>query len=197
MHVKAPFTFLLISLLLANLSRAQQPDQQKLRIVVISGQGTINNIHSRTNPTPVVQVEDQNRKLLAGVPVVFFLPAQGPGGIFSNSSTTLTATTDSQGRASAGGIRFNHQTGSFDIRVTASYQGETATATITETNVSGSSSGGGGGGMSFGTKAWIILGISAGAVVAAAILATRSKSGTPGQPPVVITAGTPTVGAPQ
>jgi len=198
MQSNTPFSFFLISLLVSNPSLAQQPSEPKLRIVVVSGQGTLNNIHSRSNPAPVVEVQDENRKPLAGVPVVFFLPSQGPGGLFANGTATLTANTDMQGRAAASGIRFNPQTGSFDIRVTASYQGETASATITETNVIGSSSrGGGGGGIGFGTKAWIILGISAGAAVAAAILATRSKTSTPGPPPVVITAGTPTVGPPQ
>lgn len=194
MQATAPLSFFLISLLLSNPGQAQQSGDGKLQIVVISGQGTLNNIHSRSNPSPVVEVQDQDRKPLPNVPVVFFLPAQGPGGIFSNGTTTLTTNTDMHGRAAANGIRFHPQTGSFDIRVTASYQGETATTTITETNVSGSSSGGG---FSFGTKAWVILGISAGLAVTAAILATRSKSSTPGPPPVVITAGTPTVGAPQ
>jgi hypothetical protein len=197
MQARTPLSVFVISLLLSNLGRAQE-ETPKLRIVVVSGQGTINNIHSRSNPTPVVEVQDQNRKPLPGVPVVFFLPSQGPGGVFSNSSTTLTANTDSQGRAAASGIRFNRQTGSFDIRVSASYQGETASTTISETNVSGSSSSsGGGGGIGFGTKAWIILGIAAGAAVTAAILATRSRSNAPGLPPIVITPGTPTVGAPQ
>lgn len=197
MHAKAPLTFFLISLL-TNPAWAQEPNEPKLHIVVIDGQGSLNNIHSRTNPTPVVEVQDQNRKPLPNVPVVFFLPTQGPGGVFSNGSSTLTANTDNQGRAAARGIRFNNQTGSFDIRVSASYQGESADTTITQTNVIGSSSGGGGGGIGFGTKAWIILGISAATVVTAVILATRSKSpSTAGQPPVVITAGTPTVGAPQ
>ena len=195
MHAKAPLSFFLISLLLSNLGRAQQPGEPNLRIEVISGQGTINDVHSRTNTAPVVEVEDQNRKPLPGVPVVFFLPAQGPGGVFSNGSTTLTAATDSQGRATANGMRFNHQTGSFDIRVTASYQGETATATITETNVSGTSTSGGGGGL--GTRAWIILGICGAAVAAGVLLATRGGSSKAGPPPIVITAGTPTVGAPQ
>jgi hypothetical protein len=195
MHVK-PLSVFLIPLLLSNLSQAQQ-EEPRLRIVVTSGQGTVNNIHSRTNPTPVVEVQDQDRKPLPGVPVVFFLPSQGPGGIFSNSSTTLTATTDSQGRAAARAIRFNDQTGSFDIRVTASYHGETATTTITETNVSGSSSANNGGGLGFGTKAWIILAICGGAVAAGVLLATRGGSSKAGPPPIVITPGTPTVGPPQ
>jgi hypothetical protein len=199
MHAKAPLSFFLISLLLSNLAMAEQQDDSKLRIVVISGQGSINNIHSRTNVTPVVEVEDQNRKPLPGVPVVFYLPNQGPGGVFSNSSTTLTATTDNHGRAAASGIRFNNQTGSFDIRVTANYQGETATTTITQTDVTGTSSSGsgGGGGGGLGTRAWVILGICGAAVAAGVLLATRGSSTKAGPPPIVITPGTPTVGAPQ
>lgn len=197
MHSKAPFAVFLVSLLVSNTAAAQEP-APKLRIVVIAGQGTINNIHSRANTTPVIEVQDENRKPIPGVPVVFFLPTQGPGGVFSDGATTRTARTDSHGRAAASGIRFNSQTGSFDIRVTASYQGETATETVTETNAAGTSASGGGGGGGFSTRTWAILGVSVGVAVAGILLATLHRgTSKEGPAPVVITAGTPTVGAPQ
>lgn len=189
--------FFLIFLLLFNFFggpvSAQQPE---LRIVIVEGDGTINNIRQRVNVEPVIEVRDQNNKLVEGAAVVFFLPAQGPGGTFSNGTKTLTTSTDRMGRAAARGIRPNNQTGRFDIRVTASHEGATASATITQTNISGSTPGGGG--MGVGTKAWIILAIC-GAAVAGAVLAATHKgsSSSSGPPPIVITPGTPTVGAPQ
>ena len=45
----------------------------KLNLVVIEGEGSINNIRQRTAREPVVQVEDQNHKPVAGAVVVFTL----------------------------------------------------------------------------------------------------------------------------
>jgi hypothetical protein len=189
--------FFLIFLLLFNFfsgpAFAQQPE---LRIVIVEGDGTINNIKQRVNVEPVIEVRDPDNKLVEGAAVVFFLPAQGPGGTFSNGTRTLTTSTDRMGRAAARGIRPNNQTGRFDIRVTASYQGATASAAITQTNISGATPGGGG--MGVGTKAWIILAICGGVVAGAVLAAThKGSSGSSGTPPIVITPGTPTVGAPQ
>lgn len=197
MKFKAPYSIFLIFLLLFDFSClpafAQEPP---LRILIVEGDGTINNIKQRVNVEPVIEVRDENQKLVEGAAVVFFLPAQGPSGTFSNGTKTLTTSTDRMGRASAPGIRPNSQTGRFDIRVTASYRGQTASAVITQTNISGSTPGGGG--MSLGTKAWIILAICGGAVAGAVIAAThKGSSSSSGTPPIVITPGTPTVGAPQ
>ncbi len=105
-------------------------------------------------------------------------------------------TTDAQGRATVRGIRFNNQSGQMQIRATASYGGQTATATITQTNVGGPAASRG---LSTTAKVLIIVGIAAGVTVGA-ILATRgsssSSSSSAAAPPITITAGTPTVGAP-
>jgi hypothetical protein len=197
MKFQAPYSISLIFLLLFNFSGVPAfPQEAQLRILIVEGDGTINNIKQRVNVVPVVEVRDQNQRLIDGAAVVFFLPDQGPSGMFSNGTKTLTTRTDHLGRASAPGIRPNNQTGQFDIRVTASYSGQTASATITQTNVSGASPGGGG--MSMGTKAWIILAICGGAVAGAVLAAThKGSSSSSGTPTVVITPGTPTVGAPQ
>jgi len=197
MKSKAPDSIFLIFLLLFNFLClpvfAQEP---QLRILIVEGDGTINNIKQRVNVEPVIEVRDESQKLIEGAAVVFFLPAQGPSGTFSNGTKTLTTSTDRLGHAAAPGIRPNSQTGRFDIRVTASYQGQTASATITQTNISGASPGGGG--MGVGTKAWIILAVCGAAVAGAVIAAThKGSSSSSGTPPIVITPGTPTVGAPQ
>jgi hypothetical protein len=197
MKSKTPYSIFLIFLLLFDFfcvpAFAQEPG---LRILIVEGDGTINNIKQRANVVPVVEVRDENQRLVEGAAVVFFLPDQGPSGTFSNGTKTLTTTTDRMGRASAPGIRPNSQTGRLDIRVTASYRGQTASATITQTNISGAAPGGGG--MSVGTKAWIILAICGGAVAGAVLAAThKGSSSTSGPGPIIITAGTATVGAPQ
>lgn len=169
-----------------------------LRITVVEGDGQYINIKSRVNPEPVVEVRDANGNPVQGATVTFFLPPSGPSGTFPNGTTTRTVTTDHEGRAAASGIHPNGETGRFEIRAAASYRGQTATATITQINIAGSTSGGtGGGGLGFGTRAWVILGICAGAVAGGVILATRGGSSKTPNTGIVLTPGTPTVGAPQ
>jgi hypothetical protein len=166
----------------------------KLNIVIVEGDGALNNVKQRVNREPIVQVEDENHKPVAGAAVVFFLPTTGPSGTFANGSQTLTVTTDNLGRAAAKGIRPNHQTGKMEIRVTASSNGLTASAVISQMNVLGA---GAAVGLSTTAKVLIIVGVAAGAA-AGAIVATRNggSSSSGGGNSVTITAGTPTVGAP-
>jgi len=198
MRPTARHSIFLILLALLNLLGAPAWSQQNpasLQIVIVEGEGALNNIKQRVNRDPIVQVEDENHKPIAGAAVVFILPNQGPGGTFPNGSTTLTTTTDNQGQAVARGIRFNNQVGSMQMRVTASFAGQTATAVITQTNLVSASSGGGGGGN--GLK-WIIAVGVATAVAVGVIVATRGggSSTPPPIPTVTINPGTPTVGAP-
>ncbi len=189
---------LMVCLLLGNpwtsLAWAQD-SPPKLEIVIVEGEGAVNNVKDRAGHDPVVQVQDENHKPVAGAAVVFFLPNQGPGGTFFDGSKSMTVTTDAQGRAVARGIQFNRVSGQMQIRVTASIGGQTATATITQNNVAGSTSAG----MSTTVKVILIVALAAGAT-AGAIVATRggssSSSSSTIAPPITITAGTPTVGAP-
>src|ERR1035437_4688871 len=70
-----------------------------LNIVVVEGEGAINNVRQRVAREPVVRVEDENHKPIAGAAVVFTLPTEGATGEFSNGGKSLTMITDSQGRA--------------------------------------------------------------------------------------------------
>jgi hypothetical protein len=196
----------LITLLLFNLNAqpptpsAGQPSVPKIHaaihVDVLEGNGQLVNIKSRVNPAPVVQVVDDANKPLQGALVVFFLPSQGPGGTFVNGSHNLTVTTDRNGRAAASGIVPNNQTGNYELRASASYEGQTATATISQTNISGVSASSTGGGIS--KKGLIIILAVAGGVVGG-VLAARggSSSSSAGSGGITITAGTPTVGAPK
>jgi hypothetical protein len=198
MHPRTPHCLFLIALLLLNFSGlpvwGQTPTS--LQIVIIEGQGAINNVKQRVNREPIVQVEDENHKPVAGAAVIFFLPNQGPGGTFANGSTSLTTTTNAQGQAVARGIRFNNQAGAMEIRVAASFAGQTASAIITQTNVLGAAASGGSvGGMSLTTKLLIIGAVVGGAVAAGVIVANRGSS-TTATPTTTITPGTVSVGAP-
>jgi len=178
-------------------SWAQEAGGQ-LNIVIVEGDGAINNIRQRTAREPIVQVEDQNHKPVAGAAVVFLLPDQGASGVFANGSHTLTVMTDAQGRAVARGFRPNNVQGKLQIHVTASHQGQTATATISQTNAVSAAAGAAAAGVS--AKLIAILAIAGAAVAGGVVAATRGGGGggtsAPTTPPTTVTPGTGTVGAP-
>src|SRR5436190_6414839 len=200
MHPRTHRSLFLIFLLLLNYTGlpvwGQNPTS--LQIVIVEGDGAINNVRQRVNREPIVQVEDNNRKPVAGAVVIFLLPDSGASGTFTDGSRMLMTVTDNQGRASARGIRPNAQSGPMVIRVTASFQGLTASSVITQTNAAATAAASGAG-LSTAAKWAIILGIAGGAAAAGIIVATHGGS-TPASstpPPIVITPGTPTVGGPQ
>jgi hypothetical protein len=164
-----------------------------LNIVIVEGDGAINNVRQRVNREQIVQVEDENHRPVAGAAVVFFLPNQGPGGTYPGGSSSFTTTTDSQGRAVSRGIQFNNLAGTMQIRVTASYRGLTTTSVITQTNVLGAAVVG----LSLTAKILIALAVAGGGAAAGVTLANRgSSSSTPATNTTTVSAGTPTVGAP-
>jgi len=186
---------LLVANLLGAEARSDGNSEQTapaLNIVIVEGEGTLNNIKQRVNREPIVQVEDENHKPVAGAAVVFFLPTSGPSGTFANGSQTLTVTTDGIGRASATGIHPNHLTGKMQIRVTASANGLSATAMITQTTIAGPSVGRG---LSTPAKLAILGAIVVGVGVGVYFGVKGGSSGpTTG---ITITPGIPSVGAPQ
>ncbi len=161
----------------------------KLNIVIVEGDGAINNIRQRTAREPIIQVEDENHRPVAGAAVLFMLPDSGPSGVFTGGGRTLATKTDSAGRAVAKGLRVNNVQGKFQIQVQASYQGVTAAASIAQVNAV-LTAGAAGGGIS--AKMIAILAAVGGAVAVGAVVATRGGSN-----PTTISAGTPTVGGPQ
>lgn len=175
----------------------------RLNLVIVEGDGAINNIRQRTAREPIVQVEDENHKPVAGAAVTFALPSQGAGGTFANGSHTLTVMTDSQGRAVAHGLRPNSVQGQYQIHVTASHNGQTANATISQSNaLAAGAAGAAAAGIS--GKLIAVLVIAAAAAAGGAIYATHSGGGgsssstIPAGPSLVtISAATGTVGAPK
>jgi hypothetical protein len=172
-----------------------------LKIVILEGDGAINNIRQRTAREPIVQVQDENNRPVAGAVVIFTLPDRGASGTFANGARSVTVTTDAQGTARATGLRPNNVEGEMQIRVDVSLQGLTTSGVITQNNVLGGAAAAGAGGGS--GKVIALLAILGGAAAGGIVAFTRSgdNGGTAGGPaPGVVTtvsAGTPTVGPPR
>jgi hypothetical protein len=179
-----------------------QTEPAKLNLVVVEGDGAINNIRQRTAREPIVQVEDENHKPVAGAVVVFLLPNQGAGGTFANGAHSLTVIADEQGRAVARGLRPNTGQGQFQIHVNASFNGQTASATLTQTNALSAAGAAVAGGISAKLIAALIT-VGAAAAAGGAYYATHSGGGgsnntsTPTPTATSIAAGVGTVGAPR
>jgi len=177
---------------------AAQTPAPMLNLVVVEGEGAINNIRQRTARETIVQVQDENHKPVAGAAVVFTLPTDGAGGTFANGAHTLTVTTDNQGQAVARGFRPNHIQGQYQMHVTASHNGQTATAIITQSNVLGAAAAAAAGGIS--GKLIAILVIAGAAAAGGAVAATRgggNNTTTTTVTPTTIAAGASTVGPPK
>jgi hypothetical protein len=152
-------------------SPLQAPGASKLNIVIVEGEGAINNVRQRTAREPIVQVEDENHRPIAGASVLFLLPDGGPSGVFGKGARSLQVMTDSKGRAVAKGLRLNDISGKFQIKVEASYQGSTATASISQANAvltAGTAAAGISG------KLLVILAAAGAAAGVGAVLATTS-----------------------
>jgi hypothetical protein len=179
---------------------AQNPPAE-LNIIVVEGEGAINNVRQRVAREPIVRVEDENHRPLAGAAVVFTLPTEGATGAFGNGTTSLTVLTDSQGQAAAQGMKVNQVPGKVPIHVNVSYRGLSARTTITQYNEGpavAAKSGGHG-------KVIAILAVIAAGAAGGAVIATRKSSSnsstTPTGPvvasPIGITPGTGSIVGPR
>jgi len=187
---------LLLSLLAQTVSYGYQAagEIQKLNIAIVEGDGAVNNIRQRMAREPMVQVTDENRKPIAGAVVVFLLPNQGAGGAFANGAKSLTTLTDANGNAVARGMQANRLSGQYQIRVTASHQGQTSSTSINMTNAALTGAAAGGAAL----KWLLILGAAGGAAAGIAVAANGGGgNGTPPRPSTTVTPGMPTVGGPR
>lgn len=181
------------------------PKPSRLRLEIVEGDGAINNVRQRVAREPVVRVEDENRKPLAGAVVVFTLPERGASAAFPDGSRILTVLTDQNGQATARGLQPNSVSGKMQIRVNASYRGVNVSRTIVQTNAFGGGAAAAGAGAAAGlgaAKVIAIVAVIGGAAAAGgAVAATRGgRNNTPGPPgptQTVITPGSPTAGPPR
>ena len=175
-----------LSLLLALWIPATAQVAPMLNLVVLEGEGATNNIRQRTAREPIVQVQDENHKPVAGAIVVFTLPSNGAGGVFANGAKTLSMVSDNQGQAVARGFRPNGLKGQYQIRVSATHQGQSASTSINQTNAVVAASAAAGAGIS--AKLIAVLVVAGAAAAGGAYYATHSGSGT--TPAATIPAGT-------
>lgn len=165
---------------------------RSISIVIVEGEGAINNVRQRIAREPIIEVVDENKNPVPGALVTFLLPQNGAGAVFADGSRMMTVMTDESGRAVARGLRTNTLDGNWQMRVTASFQGQTATATIGLVNAAVA-------GALAGAKLWALLAILGGAAAGGVIYATQTGS-TPAaaaRPRTTVTPGTPTVQPPQ
>jgi hypothetical protein len=173
---------------------AEAPPAPQLQITILEGEGALNNIKQQTAREPIVQVQDENHKPVAGALVIFTLPQSGPSGTFADGSTVFQEQTDAMGRVTTSEISPNKVIGKYQIQVDAKYHGLSAHASVNQQNYMGSniSTVSTAGHAAFPIKAVLIVAaLGAGAAVAA-VAATQSG----GSHGTAITAGPPTVGAP-
>src|SRR4051794_6930170 len=186
-----PFTVLWATAVLL----AQQPGE--LQILVIGGEGSINNVKQRTAREPIVEVRDRNNRPLAGALVLFEAPRSGASGSFIGRSPTLRVTTDAQGRAAGQGFRPNNTAGNFNLQVSATFQGLTASTAVHMSNVAVAGAVGVGV-AAHGKLIGILIGVGAAAAAGTVYAATHSGGSSPSTStviPTTITAGAGTVGA--
>jgi len=157
-----------------------------LKIVVVEGANAKNVTQEIPLTALTVRVETTNNEPVANATVVFTSPATGPSGEFANDTRSFTVNTSADGLASARGYHPNSITGSYSIRVRATWQGETAMADIPQRNVAP-----GQGGLGKRIAIIAIAGAAAGAVIAA-----RSRNSNTSNAPT-ITFGGGAVGAPR
>jgi hypothetical protein len=104
----------------------------RINIIVVEGEGASNPVRQRVARDPVVQVEDDDHRPVAGAVVVFALPVSGASGEFFDGARNLTVLTDDNGRATARGLKTNDIPGKLQIYVTASYRGLRARSLINQ-----------------------------------------------------------------
>ena len=183
----------LVGFLVTSLTIAAQ--DEAIHIVVLEGDGAINNIRSSRSKEPVVRVEDANNRGVPGALVTFIVPSDGAAVVFADAATSLTLTADDRGEVVARGLHPNRNVGSFQIRVSASEHGKRATALIGQTNVDP--------GSHTSSRKIAVLAIIGGAAAAGAAMALRggkssSAAATSTTPSgTVVVPGSPSLGGPQ
>ena len=164
----------------------------KLFIQVIEGEAALNDIRARTAREPIVQVEDENHKPVAGALVIFTTPGSGPSATFANGLTSFQTTTLADGKAVATGFKPNGISGSYQIQVHASVGHLSTVSVINQTNVAPPPTPvAHAATRTFPVKVVaIVAAVAAGAVVAVVLATRNNQSGD------TVSAGTGTVTAP-
>jgi hypothetical protein len=177
----------------------QLPVIQSLKILVLAGDGEMNDLERRLMAPLVVQVLDQNERPVESAEVIFRFPLNGPSATFPGGKTSLTVRTNGNGQAPALNWMANGQVGTFQVHVNASYGNQVGEATFPMSNVTRvTEQAKKGKKESLWSHRWFKIAVIGGAALAIGLgvyLGTRggSKSGST----VTINPQPPSVGAPQ
>lgn len=174
---------------------ASGSDIQALRVLVLRGEGSFNDVRTKTAGELMVQVLDDGQRPVSGAQVTFTAPFSGASGTFAAGDRKYSVTSGADGRAAAEGFKPNSVEGRFPIHVTAEFQGKSNSVVIWQNNTLAAARKGGG------YKKVLIMGLISGGVTVA-LLAARSGGGSSptapaSQAPVSISVGTLTVGPPR
>lgn len=184
-----------------------QQAAETLRIEVIEGEGSINNIRELSMRSPAVRVLDAAGKPVPGASVTFITPSMGASAIFADGSNQATVFSDARGVARVEGMKPNNIVGNFEIRVVASIRGQRANARLTQTNAAPAVGTGGGSGKGL-IIVLVLAGVGGGLAAALAGGGGNGGGGVVNPPPggganppstptpVTITPGAPVFGAP-
>ncbi len=186
---------LLIGLIGVCAAAGQGQAPPAFQILVIGGEGSINNVKQRTAREPIVEVRDKNNRPIAGAAVLFAAPGEGPSGTFTGGSSALRVTTDAQGHATGQGFQPNTVQGEFSMNVTVTVGDVTQTVAIHMKNIGGASSNF----LHLGAHGKLIaivatVGAAAAAGTIAAVKSGGGGGSSPSAVPTTISAGTGTVG---
>ena len=107
-----------------------------LIISILEGEGELNDVRARTAREPIVQVEDENHRPVAGALVLFAISGNSPAGADFSGLSKLTVRTGADGRAVGRGFHVTRQTGNFQIQVVATVAAVQAEIFIHQTNFS-------------------------------------------------------------
>lgn len=178
---------------------APLPVTKSLKMMVLAGNGEMNDLERRVMAPLVVQILDQNDRPVEGAEVIFRFPLNGPGATFNTGKTSQAVRSNGTGEAAAMNWTANDQVGSFEVRITATYGNEQGEATVKMSNVtrivetakhSAKRS-------HWYSPTWVKIALVGGAagIVTGVILATRG-GGSSGSTtvPITVTPGPPTVG---
>jgi hypothetical protein len=183
---------------------------QALKVVIVQGQGVINNVGNGSLQTLEVQIRDENDKPVSGANVTFLLPERGPGGTFLGTYNKLNLATNDEGNAIANSFQPNLVQGRFQIHVIAAQGDRTGSGDISQTNVvqskdltpTGTASGGiitRFKSIKLSRRTKIIAGVAVGAIVVLAVTTGGGGSSTSvtSSTATSILPGTVAVGAPR
>jgi hypothetical protein len=179
----------------AGATAAQAGQPKSLLITIVEGEGALNDIRTRTAREPIVEVDDENHKPVAGALVLFSLDKTGSSYANFAGLPSVSVRTDQAGRAVATGFQTARKKGTYKINVHASIGVLVADTIINESNFEVLIPENGGPPATVGVGShhkviWIVSGVLVAGAVAGIVLATQQSS------PTTISTGTGTVGAP-